>query len=99
MRHLSGVLLALVLIPIRPPLTTSAAQAPPRLVVVLVVDQMRGTITSTTTVGAGRGGCAASCRRARASGMRRIPYFNTVTCAGHATIGTGTVPPHFSGSF
>ncbi len=91
MRHLSGVILALVLIPIRPPLTTSAAQAPPRLVVVLVVDQMRNDYIDDYG-----GGWTRGLRRLLSEGARfrnaAYPYFNTVTCAGHATIGTGTVP-------
>ncbi|MBI3663518.1 MAG: alkaline phosphatase family protein [Acidobacteria bacterium] len=63
----------------------------PKLVVVLVVDQMRGDYIE-------RYG------RQWTKGLRRLveqgawfrqaayPYMNTVTCAGHATIGTGTFP-------
>jgi len=63
----------------------------PKLVVVLVVDQMRADYLD-------RYG------HQWTSGLKRLteqgawyrqaayPYFNTVTCAGHATISTGTVP-------
>jgi predicted AlkP superfamily pyrophosphatase or phosphodiesterase len=71
-----------------------AAQAPPpppRLVVVLVIDQLRSDYLDRH-------------REHLAGGLRRIvdegavfengayPFLNTVTCAGHATIGTGALP-------
>jgi predicted AlkP superfamily pyrophosphatase or phosphodiesterase len=69
----------------------TAADAPPKLVVVLVVDQMRADYIERF-------------RHSWSSGLRRLvdegawydraayPYLNTVTCAGHATIGTGAFP-------
>jgi predicted AlkP superfamily pyrophosphatase or phosphodiesterase len=74
-------------------LLTLSAQAParPKLVVILVVDQMRADYLE-------RYGEAFS------SGLRRLmrdgawfteaayPYMNTVTCPGHSTIGTGSFP-------
>src|SRR5215217_3172595 len=74
-----------------------AAEAPPRLVVVIVVDQMRADYIERF-------------RDNWSSGLRRLvddgawftraayPYLTTVTCAGHATIGTGAYP-HTHGIF
>ena len=75
--------------------TTSEADAPPRprprLVVVLVVDQMRGDYVDRY-------------RHQWSQGLKRLitggayyprasyPYLNTVTCVGHATISTGAMP-------
>jgi predicted AlkP superfamily pyrophosphatase or phosphodiesterase len=70
---------------------TAAAQDPPRLLVILVIDQFRSDYLTTFA------------HRWR-SGFRRLldegaffhnaayPYLNTVTCAGHSTIGTGAFP-------
>ena len=67
------------------------AAEPPKLVVVLVVDQMRNDYIddygSHWTGGLHR--LAALGARFRNAAY---PYLNTVTCAGHASIGTGTVP-------
>jgi predicted AlkP superfamily pyrophosphatase or phosphodiesterase len=63
----------------------------PHLGVVLVVDQMRNDYIDEYGVHWTRG-----LRRLVAGGARfpnaAYPYLNTVTCAGHATISTGTVP-------
>jgi predicted AlkP superfamily pyrophosphatase or phosphodiesterase len=74
--------------------TSLAQQAPaagPRLFVIVSIDQMRADYL--TRYG-----------RAWTGGLRRLvdesawfslasyPYMNTITCAGHATIGTGTIP-------
>src|SRR5918993_1107862 len=76
--------------PATPPASTPAAARKP-LVVVLIVDQMRSGYLE--TLGPRFTG-----------GFRRIldegawfknaayPYLNTITCAGHATIGTGALP-------
>lgn len=68
---------------------SAATRAP--LVVVLVADQMRSSYLEEYG-GAFTGGL----RRLMDEGtwFRRAayPYLNTVTCAGHATIGTGTLP-------
>jgi predicted AlkP superfamily pyrophosphatase or phosphodiesterase len=91
MRRLSGVVLALSLIAPALPVTTSAAPEAPRLVVMLVVDQMRNDYIEDYGAGWTHG-----FRRLVSEGARfqnaAYPYFNTVTCAGHATIATGTVP-------
>ncbi|HJR59174.1 MAG TPA: alkaline phosphatase family protein [Vicinamibacterales bacterium] len=72
-----------------PPRATPARRSP--LVVVLVVDQMRG-------------GYLESYGASFTGGLKRLmdegawfrraayPYLNTVTCAGHSTIGTGALP-------
>ena len=65
--------------------------AAPRLIVMLVVDQLRGDYL--TEYG---GTFTAGLRRLTREGawftQAAYPYLNTVTCAGHATIGTGTFP-------
>jgi predicted AlkP superfamily pyrophosphatase or phosphodiesterase len=84
---------------IAPPATvhvpfTAAAQSPagrPRLVVLVVVDQLRADYLD--RYGANfKGGL----RRLIDDGARftnaAYPYLNTVTCAGHSTIGTGSLP-------
>jgi predicted AlkP superfamily pyrophosphatase or phosphodiesterase len=69
----------------------SAQGVTPRLVVVLVVDQLRSDYLEDPRV-PWRGGF----RRLLTDGAHfqsaEYPYMNTVTCAGHATIGTGTFP-------
>jgi predicted AlkP superfamily pyrophosphatase or phosphodiesterase len=91
MRRLFGLILALSILAPASPVTTSAAPAAPRLVVMLVVDQMRNDYIDDYGASWAHG-----LRRLLSEGARfrnaAYPYFNTVTCAGHATIGTGTVP-------
>jgi predicted AlkP superfamily pyrophosphatase or phosphodiesterase len=93
MRRLTGLCLALALIAPRSPAATAGAAVPdpPRLVVVLVVDQMRNDYIDDYGRHWSRG-----LRRLATEGARfrnaAYPYLNTVTCAGHATISTGTVP-------
>src|ERR1051325_3124125 len=70
---------------------TPAAAERPKLVVLLSVDQMRGDYID-------------KFRHRWTRGLLRLvtegawfrdatyPYYTTVTCAGHASIGTGTVP-------
>jgi predicted AlkP superfamily pyrophosphatase or phosphodiesterase len=70
------------------------AQAPaavPRLVVVVVVDQLR---TDYLDLGKGywRAGMARLLGEGALFANAEYPYLNTVTCAGHTTIGTGTFP-------
>lgn len=64
---------------------------PPKLVVIIAVDQMRGDYIDRYGVQWTRG-----LRRLVDEGalftQAAYPYFTTVTCAGHATIGTGTFP-------
>ncbi len=89
-RSFYALLLALVtLLAAADPQTPSPAR--PRLVVVVVVDQMRSSyLTEYGTQ------WSAGLRRLMQEGAwfteAAYPYMNTVTCAGHATIATGTFP-------
>jgi predicted AlkP superfamily pyrophosphatase or phosphodiesterase len=72
----------------------AAAQEPahrPRLIVLLMVDQFRGDYVDKF-----RAQWSAGLRRflTRGAWFRQadFPYFNTVTCAGHASVSTGAVP-------
>lgn len=69
------------------------APARPSLVVVLVVDQMRTDYLERYAERFNGG-----LRRLMAEGASfdraAYPYLNTITCAGHSTIGTGTFPYH-----
>jgi predicted AlkP superfamily pyrophosphatase or phosphodiesterase len=90
MRQLFATLLALFLA--SHAFGPSIAQAPaPRLVVILVVDQMRTDYLELATPHFRSG-----FRRLLSEGAffehAEYPYMNTITCAGHATIGTGTFP-------
>jgi predicted AlkP superfamily pyrophosphatase or phosphodiesterase len=69
------------------------AQAPstPALVVVLVVDQMRADYL-TTFASRWQGGFRELLDRGAVFDEARYPYWSTITCAGHATIATGTLP-------
>jgi len=85
-RTLAGSALAVALF-----VTFPAAQSAPKLVVILMVDQMRADYIDRF-------------HDNWSSGLRRMvdegawftkanyPYLNTVTCAGHATVATGTYP-------
>jgi predicted AlkP superfamily pyrophosphatase or phosphodiesterase len=68
-----------------------AAPPVPKLVVLLVVDQMRSDYVDKL-----RGRWTGGFHRLLTEGawfrQANYPYFNTVTCAGHATIGTGALP-------
>jgi hypothetical protein len=74
-------------------LTSSAAAqtAPPRLLVLLVADQMRADYFTEY-----RGRWRSGIRRLLDEGAwftrAEYPYLNTATCAGHVTIGTGALP-------
>ncbi len=69
----------------------AAQRTPPRLVVVIVVDQMRTDYIQTYGHQWTQG-----LRRIATTGawfpLAEYPYAVTVTCAGHATISTGTLP-------
>lgn len=92
----AAAVLAIVTLAIVSPRAHSARQAPaapekPKLVVLISVDQMRGDYVDRF-------------RHQWTKGLHRLvtegawfrqvdyPYYNTVTCAGHSSIGTGTVP-------
>jgi predicted AlkP superfamily pyrophosphatase or phosphodiesterase len=67
------------------------AQGAPKLVVLLMVDQMRADYLDRYAANLQHG-----LRRLTASGAwftkAAVPYMNTVTCAGHSTASTGTFP-------
>jgi predicted AlkP superfamily pyrophosphatase or phosphodiesterase len=66
-------------------------KAPPRLIVILVVDQMRADYLD--WYGANfTAGFARLVRNGAVFRNAAYPYLNTITCAGHSTIGTGTFP-------
>jgi predicted AlkP superfamily pyrophosphatase or phosphodiesterase len=81
--------IALVWSPGPPP--AAQRRTPPRLVVILVVDQMRADYLDWY-----RGNYTAGFARLLRDGAvfkeAAYPYLNTITCAGHSTIGTGTYP-------
>jgi hypothetical protein len=67
------------------------AQTPPKLLVVLVVDQMRADYLQRFDRH-WRGGFRTLLDKGIVFDNARYPYLNTVTCAGHSTIGTGALP-------
>jgi predicted AlkP superfamily pyrophosphatase or phosphodiesterase len=73
--------------------TNAQRGGPPKLVVLLVVDQMRADYID--WYGAH---FTSGLKRLTTGGARfteaAYPYLNTITCAGHSTIGTGTFPYH-----
>ncbi|HET9704955.1 MAG TPA: alkaline phosphatase family protein [Vicinamibacterales bacterium] len=93
MKHVVTLLVALGLSQAPAPVSTQSPPpaAPPRLVVLISIDQMRADYIDRF-------------RHQWSKGLRRLleegawfreadfPYYNTVTCAGHASISTGTVP-------
>lgn len=71
---------------------TAAAQAPPpKLVVMIVVDQMRPEYLYRHAAEL-KGGLKRFVEDGAVFDEGAYPYLNTVTCAGHATIGTGAFP-------
>ena len=75
--------------PLTPPV--AEAQGTPKLVVLLMVDQMRADYLDRYGANLPSG-----FKRLETSGAwfthASLPYMNTVTCAGHTTAGTGTFP-------
>jgi predicted AlkP superfamily pyrophosphatase or phosphodiesterase len=73
------------------PRPQAAPQPPPKLAVVIVVDQMRADYVDRF-----RGEWTAGLKRLVTQGAwfqkAAYPYLTTVTCAGHATISTGSFP-------
>lgn len=68
-----------------------AAQAAPKLIVILVVDQMR-TDYLERFGGRFKGGLRRLVQDGAWFKQGAYPYLNTITCAGHSTIGTGALP-------
>ncbi|HET9359676.1 MAG TPA: alkaline phosphatase family protein [Vicinamibacterales bacterium] len=83
---LFGLLLALVIV-----ISGLSAQSSPRLVVILVVDQLRADYLQTFNRH-WQGGFRLLLDEGLNFDNARYPYLGTVTCAGHSTIGTGTQP-------
>ena len=86
------VAIAALFICVRPLPGHAGASSPrPRLVVILAVDQMR-TEYAEQFIGQWRAGLKRLFEQGAWFTRAAYPYLNTVTCAGHATIGTGAVP-------
>lgn len=68
-----------------------AAADPPRLVVMLVIDQLRADYL-TEFEDRWRGGFRTLLSEGAYFPRAEFPYWSTATCAGHATIATGTLP-------
>lgn len=88
MKKLWIVILALGLLAVSPGIN---AQGTPRLVVILVVDQMRADYLH-TFARHWQGGFRTLLNEGLVFDNARYPYLNTLTCAGHSTIGTGALP-------
>ncbi|RPH57422.1 MAG: hypothetical protein EHM89_13945, partial [Acidobacteria bacterium] len=69
----------------------SPSQTPPRLLVLLVIDQMRSDYLDRFR-GSWTGGLHRLLTEGAVFSNAAYPYFHTWTCAGHATISTGTYP-------
>lgn len=67
------------------------AQGTPRLVVMLIVDQMRADYLQTFNRH-WQGGFRTLLNEGLVFDNARYPYLNTLTCAGHSTLGTGAFP-------
>jgi predicted AlkP superfamily pyrophosphatase or phosphodiesterase len=72
-------------------LAAPAAQQPPRLIVIAVADQFRADYL-TTFSSHWRGGLKTLLDEGAVFRRAEYPYRHTDTCAGHFTIGTGTLP-------
>src|SRR6185436_16889761 len=69
----------------------SGAQQPTRLIVIVVLDQFRADYLN-TFASHWRGGFKTLLNEGAVFTRAAYPYFHTDTCAGHFTIGTGTLP-------
>lgn len=67
------------------------APPPPKLIVVIVVDQLRSDYLQRHTASL-TGGLKRLLTAGAVFADAAYPYLNTVTCAGHSTIGTGAFP-------
>jgi predicted AlkP superfamily pyrophosphatase or phosphodiesterase len=88
-RRLVVVLIAVCLF--AAPLTSAAPPARPKLVVLLVVDQMSSFYTENYR-GQWKAGLARLLKEGAWFQEAAYPYANTVTCVGHTTISTGAFP-------
>jgi Type I phosphodiesterase / nucleotide pyrophosphatase len=92
-RAAAAAVIGLFVLAARGPLaqTPPAASASPKLVVVLVADQMRWDYPERHAAEL-TGGLKRLMREGAWFKNAAYPYLGTVTCPGHATIGTGTFP-------
>jgi predicted AlkP superfamily pyrophosphatase or phosphodiesterase len=79
------------------PLPQAPTAAPPKLAVIIVVDQMRADFVDRFQ-GEWTGGLKRMVVEGATFPQAAYPYLTTVTCAGHATIATGSFP-HTHGVF
>jgi predicted AlkP superfamily pyrophosphatase or phosphodiesterase len=93
-RFYGAVSLLAVMAATRP---AAAPQPPPKLAVVIVVDQMRADYVDRFN-GSWTAGLKRMVTRGAWFQQAAYPYLTTVTCAGHATISTGSFP-HTHGVF
>lgn len=90
-RFIPGLLLAALVAAAASLLATQPAATGPSLLVIVVVDQMRSDYL--TRLGSRfTGGFRRLLDEGAIFDENYYPYLNTVTCAGHATIGTGSLP-------
>ena len=86
-----ALVLAVLLVLVCAPRAAAPRPAPPKLAVILVVDQMRADYVDRF-----KGDWSAGLKRLVTKGawFRRAayPYLTTVTCAGHATVSSGAFP-------
>lgn len=85
------LLLLTVVAAMVPSLSAKQAAQPPKLVVIMVVDQMRFDYLERMAPH-WKNGLARMLREGAIFEQNAYPYLQTVTCAGHATIGTGSFP-------
>lgn len=90
-RRVALVFLTVLLVAARGGGIDAQTRRTPRLVVVIAVDQLRGDYLEKYG-GSFKGGLARLTKQGAWFTKAAYPYLNTVTCAGHATIGTGTFP-------
>jgi predicted AlkP superfamily pyrophosphatase or phosphodiesterase len=88
-RQIVVLLVAVCLLAV--PLTSAPPPARPKLVVLLVVDQMSSFYTENYR-GQWKAGLARLLKEGAWFQEAAYPYANTVTCVGHATISTGSFP-------
>src|SRR2546428_6430402 len=79
------------------PASHAAPATPPKLAVIIVVDQMRADYVDRFS-GEWTGGLKRMIAQGASFRQAAYPYLTTVTCAGHATISTGAFP-HTHGVF
>jgi predicted AlkP superfamily pyrophosphatase or phosphodiesterase len=96
MRRVSGVALV-VTVALLAAVTPRAATSPPALAVIIVVDQMRADYVDEFKAD-WTGGLKRMVNEGAWFSQAAYPYLTTVTCAGHATVGTGAFP-HRHGVF